>query len=94
MSGTPEMPPQHEPVSAAPTAQAVGDAQAHFHKATWEVYHIFEGEGTLELNGRSVPVKPGTAVYLPPGVVHRALGKMRAVVVTTPAYDPEDEHLL
>ncbi|MGD9517974.1 MAG: cupin domain-containing protein [Armatimonadota bacterium] len=72
----------------------LSDAQAHFHKATWEVYHIFEGEGTLELNGCSVPVKPGTAVYLPPGVVHRALGKMRAVVVTTPAYDPEDEHLL
>ncbi len=32
MSGTPEMPPQHEPVSAAPTAQAAPSRQVQFAK--------------------------------------------------------------
>ncbi len=72
----------------------LADARAHYHQQTSEVYYILEGQGALELNGRSVEVSPGTAVYIPPGVVHRAVGRMRAVIVTTPAYDPEDEYLV
>lgn len=69
-------------------------ARAHFHKKTAEVYYILEGEGEVELNGRSVPVRPGTAVYIPPGVVHRAVGRMKAVIATAPPYDSEDEYLV
>jgi mannose-6-phosphate isomerase-like protein (cupin superfamily) len=72
----------------------LADAKAHYHKRTCEVYYILEGKGALELNGRSVPVRAGTAIYVPPGVVHRALGRMRAVVCTAPAYDPKDEWLV
>ena len=72
----------------------LSDAQRHYHRRTAEVYYILEGQGSLELNGRSVPVGPGSAVYIPPGVVHRAVGKMKAVIATAPAYDEEDEYIV
>jgi mannose-6-phosphate isomerase-like protein (cupin superfamily) len=67
------------------------DARVHFHKKLTEVYLILEGEGNMELDGRMVPVKPFTAVFIKPGCRHRAVGKMRIVNVSIPAFDPEDE---
>jgi mannose-6-phosphate isomerase-like protein (cupin superfamily) len=67
------------------------DAKVHFHKKLTEVYLILEGEGYMELDGESVPVKPMTAIFIKPGCRHRAVGKMRIVNVSIPPFDTEDE---
>jgi mannose-6-phosphate isomerase-like protein (cupin superfamily) len=67
------------------------DARVHFHKKLTEVYLVLEGEGYMELDGESVPVKPFTAIFIKPGCRHRAVGKMRIVNVSIPAFNPEDE---
>ncbi|HUW19300.1 MAG TPA: cupin domain-containing protein [Sedimentisphaerales bacterium] len=67
------------------------DARVHYHKKLTEIYLVLEGEGHLELDGKRVPVKPMTAIFIKPGCRHRALGKIRTVVVAIPAFDPQDE---
>ena len=67
------------------------DAKVHYHKKLTEVYLVLEGEGYMELDGESVPVKPFTAIFIKPGCRHRAVGRMRIVNVSVLAFDPEDE---
>jgi len=69
------------------------DSKVHYHKKLTEVYLILEGEGKMELDGEIVPVKPFTAIFIKPGCRHRAVGKMRIVNVSIPAFDPDDEWL-
>ncbi len=70
------------------------DARCHYHKHHTEVYVILECEtnATIELNGKSVPLRPHTSVLIPPGVRHRACGRMKALIICTPNFDSEDEH--
>jgi mannose-6-phosphate isomerase-like protein (cupin superfamily) len=67
------------------------DARAHYHKELTEIYFILEGTGHIELDGKKLPIKPLTAVLIKPGCRHRAIGRMRIVNVSIPAFDPEDE---
>jgi mannose-6-phosphate isomerase-like protein (cupin superfamily) len=67
------------------------DAKVHYHKKLTEIYLVLEGSGHMELDGERVPVKPWTTVLIKPGCRHRAVGKMRIVVVAIPAFDPQDE---
>jgi len=67
------------------------DARAHYHKKLTEIYLILEGNGHVELDGEMVPVKPFTAVFIKAGCRHRAVGKMRIVVVPIPVFDAADE---
>jgi mannose-6-phosphate isomerase-like protein (cupin superfamily) len=66
------------------------DPHCHYHKKLTEIYVVLEGQGHLELDGRLVPVKPMTAVMIKPGCRHRAVGRLKVMVVPIPAYDPED----
>ena len=68
-------------------------ARSHYHKQLTETYFILEcGEGAyLELDDKRVPVVPGVACLIPPGVVHRAVGRMKVLIVVTPKFDPADE---
>jgi mannose-6-phosphate isomerase-like protein (cupin superfamily) len=68
------------------------DAKVHYHKKLTEIYLVLEGQGRMELDGDMVPVKPFTAIFIKPGCRHRAVGKMRIVNVSIPAFDPEDEY--
>jgi len=36
------------------------DAQTHYHKKMTEIYIVLEGEGAIELDGETFPVKPLT----------------------------------
>ena len=45
----------------------------------------------MELDGESVAVRPGVAVLIPPGVRHRAVGRMTILNVVAPPFDPDDE---
>jgi len=70
-----------------------GEAATHHHARTTELYYVLEGSGFVELDGERVPVRRGTAIYIPPGVRHRAIGDLRLINVPVPAFDPRDEHL-
>jgi mannose-6-phosphate isomerase-like protein (cupin superfamily) len=67
------------------------DPQPHYHRNGTEIYYILEGEGSLELNGQDVPVRPGSAVLIQPGTFHRGKGRMRLLVICVPPYDKSDE---
>ncbi|MBM3738655.1 MAG: cupin domain-containing protein [Acidobacteria bacterium] len=71
------------------------DALVHYHKRITEVYYFLEcqPEAMMELDGEPVPVRPGMAVMIPPGVRHRAVGEMKVIIVAHPKFDPADEWL-
>ena len=67
------------------------DSRTHYHKQMTEIYLVLEGEGEMELDGKRVPVKPMTAIYIKPGCRHRAIGKLKIINVPVPAFDEQDE---
>jgi mannose-6-phosphate isomerase-like protein (cupin superfamily) len=75
------------------TVEISSDARVHYHKKLTEIYLILEtdGEAFLELDGDSIPVRPMMTVMIRPGCRHRAVGRMKIVNVSIPAFDPEDE---
>jgi len=79
------------PVATMHIVDIERDARVHYHKKLTEIYLILEGEGYMELDGHRVPIKPFTAIFIKPGCRHRAVGKMRIVNVSIPAFDPQDE---
>jgi len=67
------------------------DSRAHYHKRMTEIYIVLEGEGVLEADGKTYPLKPMTTVMIPPGCVHRAVGNLKIINVPMPPFDPADE---
>ena len=67
------------------------DSRVHYHKKLTEIYFILEGDGEMELDGERIPIKPFTAIFIKPGCRHRAVGDLRIVNVSIPAFDPDDE---
>jgi mannose-6-phosphate isomerase-like protein (cupin superfamily) len=71
----------------------IDGAQPHFHKRSTELYYVLSGEGAVILNGAEHPVKAGSMVHIPPGVIHSAVGRMRVLVVGIPDI-AEDDYFL
>lgn len=67
------------------------DSRTHYHKKMTEIYLVLEGEGHIELDGKTFPLKPMTSVMVKPGCRHRAVGKLRIINIPIPAFDPDDE---
>ena len=67
------------------------DPETHYHRRTTEVYLVLEGEGHVELDGRQIPIKPMSVVYIPPGCRHRAVGPLKIINLVVPPFDPQDE---
>ncbi len=69
------------------------DARRHYHQSHTETYYILEcgPDASLELDDDRLPLKPGVAVVIPPGVRHRAIGRMQVLIVCLPEFDPADE---
>jgi len=67
------------------------DARPHYHKRMTEIYLILEGEGHLELDGQTMPVRPLTTVMIKPGCRHRAVGALKVINIVIPPFDAEDE---
>ncbi len=42
----------------------------HYHKETYEFYHVIEGEVTFEINGEVTKLKQGDMMITEPGDVH------------------------
>ncbi len=72
------------------------DAKPHYHRRLTETYYILacDTDAKMELDGELVPVKPGTCVMIPPGVVHRGVGRMTILNLVFPKFDPSDEVLV
>jgi quercetin dioxygenase-like cupin family protein len=77
-------------VAAWAHAVDIDGAREHFHKRATELYYVLEGEGTVMLDGVEQPVRRGSLVHIPPGIVHGAKGRMRVLVVGIPDIADED----
>ena len=69
------------------------DARRHYHKTLTETYVILEcgPDARMELDDEIIPIRERQAIVIPPGVRHRALGKMTVLIVALPKFDPSDE---
>ncbi|MBN2476756.1 MAG: cupin domain-containing protein [Pirellulales bacterium] len=69
------------------------DAQLHYHRRLSETYYVLQctPEAKMQLDDELVPIRPGTCIYIPPGVRHRAVGRMTVLIVVLPKFDPQDE---
>jgi quercetin dioxygenase-like cupin family protein len=77
-------------VAAWVHAVDIDGARLHYHRGGTELYYVLEGEGTVSLDGVEHPVRKGSLVHIPPGVVHGATGRMRVLVVGIPDISQED----
>ncbi len=80
-----------EGVATAHLVDISDEPVAHYHAQHTEIYVVLEGEGSLELDGELVPVKPLTSVMIKPGCRHRAIGPLRILNVPVPAFEASDE---
>jgi mannose-6-phosphate isomerase-like protein (cupin superfamily) len=73
--------------------EIAADARRHYHRRLTETYFILECEADawMDLDGDQVPVRPGVCVLIPPGVRHRAVRRMKVLIVVLPKFDPADE---
>lgn len=69
------------------------DAQLHYHKRLTETYYFLECEpgAQMQLDDQQIDVHPGMSILIRPGTRHRAIGRMRVLIVVFPKFDPEDE---
>lgn len=69
------------------------DAKLHYHKTLTETYYILEcsDDAKMQLNDDIIDLHVGKAIVIPPGVRHRAIGKMKVLIVVLPEFDPGDE---
>jgi quercetin dioxygenase-like cupin family protein len=77
-------------IAAWAHAVDIEGAKEHYHKRGTELYYVLEGEGSVRLDGVDHPVRKGSMVHIPPGVVHGAKGRMRVLVVGIPDISDED----
>ena len=63
----------------------------HTHKVQEQVYHVLDGEGMMEIDGKRQVVRKHDVIYIPPGVEHAisntGFGDLTFIVATTPAND-------
>jgi len=63
------------------------------HKCDF-IYYILEGEGYFEINDQKENCTKGDLVAIPAGSKFRYVGKFRMLLITTPAFYPEQEETL
>ena len=63
----------------------------HKHKVQEQIYHVLEGEGAMEIEGKKTIVRKHDVLFIPPGVSHsicnNGLTDLTFIVVTTPVED-------
>ena len=69
------------------------DARLHYHKRLMETYYILECEAQarMQLDDEILALRPGMSILIRPGVRHRAIGRMKVLILALPKFDPEDE---
>ena len=63
----------------------------HAHKVQEQIYHVLEGEGLMQIDGKKHVVRKHDVIYLPPGIPHAiensGLVDLIFLVVTAPVTD-------
>jgi len=63
----------------------------HSHKVQEQIYHVLEGEGVMEIDGKDYVVRKHDVIFLPPGIEHSisnsGLNDLVFLVITTPVTD-------
>ena len=62
------------------------DNALHYHKRLTETYYFLECEpgAQMQLNDEVLDVRPGTCIMIRPGTRHRAIGRMKVLIVVYP----------
>jgi len=65
------------------------------HKVQEQVYHVLDGEGLMEIDGKAHVVRKHDVIFLPPGIEHSinntGLVDLVFLVVTSPVTDDAKE---
>lgn len=64
-----------------------------FNERSQKGYYILDGEGEISVGEETHEVKQGELVFISEKTEHSLEGKFRALIVTSPPFDPEDEEL-
>lgn len=69
------------------------NARLHYHRRLTETYYILEcaSDAQMQLNDELIDIRPGMCILIRPGTRHRAVGKMKVLIVVLPKFDPADE---
>ena len=71
--------------------QPMAHVALHTHKVQEQIYHVLEGEGLMEIAGKTHVVRRHDVIYLPPGVEHSiansGLVDLVFLVITSPVSD-------
>jgi mannose-6-phosphate isomerase-like protein (cupin superfamily) len=63
----------------------------HKHKVQEQIYHVLDGEGLMEIDGKRHVVRKHDVIFLPPGIEHSiantGLVDLVFLVVTSPVAD-------
>ena len=73
--------------------QPMAHVALHSHKVQEQIYHVLEGEGMMEIDGKRHVVRKHDVIFLPPGVSHSiansGLVDLLFLVVTSPVSDDD-----
>ncbi len=73
------------------TYQPMAYVEVHTHKVQEQIYHVLEGEGSMEIEGKKRIVRKHDVIFIPPGyshsIVNNGLTDLTFIVVTTPTED-------
>ena len=71
--------------------QPMARVALHKHKVQEQVYHVLDGEGLMEIDGKHHVVRKHDVIFLPPGVEHSiantGLVDLVFLVATSPVTD-------
>ena len=71
--------------------QPMAHVARHKHLVQEQIYHVLEGEGAMEIEGKRTIVRKHDVIFIPPGVSHsirnNGLTDLTFIVVTTPVED-------
>jgi mannose-6-phosphate isomerase-like protein (cupin superfamily) len=75
--------------------QPMAHVALHKHKVQEQVYHVLDGEGLMEIDGKTRVVRKHDVIFLPPGAEHSisntGLVDLVFLVVTSPVTDDAKE---
>lgn len=71
--------------------QPMAHVAKHSHKVQEQVYHVLEGEGLMDIDGKDHVVRKHDVIFLPPGIEHSisnsGLTDLVFLVITSPVTD-------
>ena len=71
--------------------QPMAYVELHTHKVQEQIYHVLDGEGLMDIDGKKHVVRKHDVIYLPPGISHAiqnsGLTDLVFLVITSPVTD-------